>query len=67
MRLVKQLAAPDGGYVISFSNSIHPGSNPKKVIVMFRAADNMAIIIYSPLKTLILEAPHSKVGSNIDC
>jgi uroporphyrinogen decarboxylase len=30
--------APGGGYVISSSNSIHPGCNPKNVLAMFKAA-----------------------------
>ena len=30
--------APGGGYVLSSSNSIHPGCNPKNVLAMFRAA-----------------------------
>ena len=30
--------APDGGYILSSSNTIHPGCNPANVIAMFRTA-----------------------------
>lgn len=30
--------APSGGYILSSSNTIHPGCNPANVIAMFRAA-----------------------------
>ena len=33
-----QAVAPGGGYILSSSNSIHPGCNPKNVMAMFRAA-----------------------------
>jgi uroporphyrinogen decarboxylase len=33
-----QKAAPGGGYILTSSNSIHPGCKPENVIAMFRAA-----------------------------
>ncbi len=33
-----EVAAPDGGYIISSSNSIHPGCRPENYIAMLKAA-----------------------------
>jgi len=33
-----EAAAPGGGYIISSSNSIHPGCRPENYVAMLRAA-----------------------------
>jgi uroporphyrinogen decarboxylase len=37
VRQAIDIAAPGGGYILSDSNSLHPGVNPENCIAMFRA------------------------------
>jgi uroporphyrinogen decarboxylase len=38
VRRAIEVAAPGGGYILSDSNSLHPGVNPENCITMFEAA-----------------------------
>ncbi len=38
-----EIAAPGGGYVISTSNSVHPGVKPENYIAMVRAAQKYGL------------------------
>jgi uroporphyrinogen decarboxylase len=37
VRQAIDIAAPGGGYILSDSNSLHPGVNPENCIAMFQA------------------------------
>jgi uroporphyrinogen decarboxylase len=38
VRRAIEAAAPGGGYILSESNSLHPGVNPENCITLFEAA-----------------------------
>jgi len=38
VRRAIEVAAPGGGYILSDSNSLHPGVDPENCIAMFEAA-----------------------------
>jgi uroporphyrinogen decarboxylase len=38
VRRAIEIAAPGGGYILSESNSLHPGVKPENCIAMFEAA-----------------------------